>query len=64
MATGGQWAPEGDVPALLRGKLAECLWWVLVLADRLDVDITDAYASKLGDIEAHLESAVSRLPTD
>jgi NTP pyrophosphatase (non-canonical NTP hydrolase) len=59
MATGGQWAPEGDVPAQLRDKLAECLWWVLVLADRLDVDITDAYASKL---EAHLESVVSRLP--
>ncbi|MDP1849339.1 MAG: hypothetical protein Q8K79_16225 [Solirubrobacteraceae bacterium] len=64
MATGGQWAPEGDVPALLRGKLAECLWWVLVLADRLDVDIADAYASKLGDIEAHLRSVVSRLPSD
>jgi hypothetical protein len=62
MATGGQWAPEGDVPELLRGKLAECLWWVLVLADRLDVDITDAYASKLGAIEAHLRSAVDRLP--
>jgi NTP pyrophosphatase (non-canonical NTP hydrolase) len=38
----GQWAPDGDVPELLRGKLAECLWWVLVLADRLDVDISDA----------------------
>jgi NTP pyrophosphatase (non-canonical NTP hydrolase) len=60
MASGGQWAPEGDVPELLRGKLAECLWWVLVLADRLDVDITDAYQAKLGAIEAHLQEAVGK----
>ncbi|HEY6888506.1 MAG TPA: MazG-like protein [Solirubrobacter sp.] len=60
MATGGQWAPEGDVPAQLRGKLAECLWWVLVLADRLDVDINEAYTSTLGGIESHLEAAVNR----
>ena len=62
MASGGQWAPEGDVPELLRGKLAECLWWVLVLADRLDVDISDAYASKLAGIETHLQAAVRDLP--
>jgi NTP pyrophosphatase (non-canonical NTP hydrolase) len=64
MATEGRWVPDGDVPALVRGKLAECLWWVLVLADRLDVDITDAYEVKLGEIEAHLQTTVSRLPTD
>lgn len=64
MATEGRWAPEGDVPALLGGKLAECLWWVLVLADRLDVDITEAYETKLGDIAAHLQGTVDRPPTD
>lgn len=60
--TEGRWAPEGDAGELLRGKLAELLWWVLVLADRLDVDIADAYESTLGDIESRLEEAVSRLP--
>lgn len=34
MATEGRWAPGGDLDAQLKGKLAECLWWVLVLADR------------------------------
>jgi NTP pyrophosphatase (non-canonical NTP hydrolase) len=58
MASGGQWAPEGDVDEQLRGKLAESLWWILVLADRLDVDIADAYTAKLGAIEAHLTEAV------
>lgn len=61
MATEGRWAPEGDLDALLRGKLAECLWWVLVLADRTGVDIAEAYETTLGDIEAHLAGAVGRL---
>jgi NTP pyrophosphatase (non-canonical NTP hydrolase) len=58
MATEGRWVPEGDVAAQLRGKLGECLWWVLVLADRLDVDVTEAYESKLGAVEAHLEAVI------
>jgi len=64
MATEGRWTPEGDVPEQLRGKLAECLWWVLVLADRLDVDVTEAYASTIDRIEAHLQASVSDLPAD
>lgn len=61
MATEGRWAPEGDLDALLRGKLAESLWWVLVLADRTGVDIADAYARTMGAIEAHLQQSVDRL---
>lgn len=56
---------ERDLAAgsLLKGKLAECLWWILVLADRLDVDITDAYAATLGGIETNLKASVARLPS-
>jgi NTP pyrophosphatase (non-canonical NTP hydrolase) len=61
MATEGRWAPGGDLDAQLKGKLAECLWWVLVLADRTGVDLAAAYASTMGDIEAHLEGSVERL---
>jgi NTP pyrophosphatase (non-canonical NTP hydrolase) len=64
MASEGRCAPEGDLPSLLQGKLAECLWWVLVLADRVDVDITEAYATTLGGIESHLQESVSRLDPD
>jgi hypothetical protein len=63
MATEGRWAPEGDLPELLHGKLAECLWWVLDLAARLDVDITDAYTSTMGDIETRLQQSIARLPS-
>lgn len=64
MASEGRWAPEGDLDEQLRGKLAECLWWILVLARRLDVDITDAYGATLAEIEAHLGESVARLDGD
>ena len=46
------WGIEGDVDAELKHKLAECMWWLFVLADKLDVDLPDAYAEtmqKIGD---------------
>jgi hypothetical protein len=47
MATEGRWQPEGDVPDLLAAKLSECLWWILVLGDRVDVDIDAAFAGRM-----------------
>ncbi|GHJ01522.1 MULTISPECIES: hypothetical protein [Streptomyces] len=49
------WGIDGDVDAELRHKLAECLWWVFVLADRLDVDMPEAYAATMDRINAGLE---------
>ncbi|MBZ6294808.1 hypothetical protein ACFY1G_05665 [Streptomyces olivaceus] len=49
------WGIDGDVDAELRHKLAECLWWVFVLADRLDVDMPEAYAATMDRIKAGLE---------
>jgi NTP pyrophosphatase (non-canonical NTP hydrolase) len=61
MASEGRWSPGGDVPEQLAGKLAECLWWILILADRLDVDITTAFDKTLHGIESHLNASVERL---
>lgn len=44
------WDIEGDVDAELRHKLAECLWWLFVLADKLDVDLPAAYAETMQKI--------------
>ncbi|MFE7035080.1 hypothetical protein ACFU9Y_32720 [Streptomyces sp. NPDC057621] len=49
------WGIDGDVDAELRHKLAECLWWVFVLADRLDVDMPEAYAATMDRIGDGLE---------
>jgi len=53
------WGIDGDVDAELRHKLAECLWWVFVLADRLDVDMPEAYEATMDRIDAGLERTLS-----
>jgi NTP pyrophosphatase (non-canonical NTP hydrolase) len=59
MAADGRWAPEGDLGELTEGKLAECLWWILVLARRLDIDIDDAFVGTMDRIRSHLETSVA-----
>jgi NTP pyrophosphatase (non-canonical NTP hydrolase) len=59
MAAEGRWIPAGDLAEQTAGKLAECLWWILVLADRLGVDIDEAYATTMDRIESHLGSSLA-----
>lgn len=58
LANDGTWGIDGDVTAQLKHKLAESLWWVIVLAERLDIDITEAFAGTMDDIERGLAAAV------
>ncbi|MFC4630747.1 hypothetical protein ACFO6V_21045 [Promicromonospora alba] len=44
------WDIDGDVDAELKHKLAECMWWLFVLADKLDVDLPAAYAETMQKI--------------
>ena len=60
MAAEGRWVPDGDLAEQTAGKLAECLWWVLVLADRLEIDVDDAFGRTLDRIETHLEASIAR----
>jgi NTP pyrophosphatase (non-canonical NTP hydrolase) len=59
MATEGRWVPEGDLPSQLSTKLADCLWWILVLADRLDVDIGEAFTANMDRIQTGLEASIA-----
>ncbi|MFD5252658.1 hypothetical protein ACFWM5_07395 [Streptomyces bobili] len=52
------WGIDGDVDAELRHKLAECLWWVFVLADRLDVDMPEAYTATMEKIGSGLQQTL------
>jgi NTP pyrophosphatase (non-canonical NTP hydrolase) len=60
LARDGTWGIDGDVRAQLQHKLAESMWWVMVLADRLDIDMTDAYFSTMDRLETDLEDTVGR----
>ncbi|WP_308817980.1 hypothetical protein [Pseudonocardia alni] len=53
------WDIDGDTEAELRHKLAECLWWLFVLADRLDVDLPEAYGATMERIGGGLRRAVA-----
>lgn len=56
------WGIDGDVDAELRHKLAECLWWVFVLADRLDVDMPEAYEATMDRIGDGLQRTLEAMP--
>lgn len=53
------WDIDGDTDAELRHKLAECLWWLFVLADRLDVDLPEAYGATMQRIGDGLRRVVA-----
>ena len=57
LAHDGTWDIPGDVDAQLRHKLAESMWWVIVIAERLGIDITDAYAHTMDRIEEGLSAS-------
>lgn len=60
LAHDGTWDIEGDPRAELRHKLAESMWWTFVLADKLDIDIDEAYAQTMASIRTGLEATVAR----
>lgn len=55
MARQGSW-PQGEnaVPEL-EHKLGECFWWLMILADRMDIDSSDALEKFLTKTESLLE---------
>jgi hypothetical protein len=54
------WGIDGDPQAELKHKLAESIWWTFVLADKLDIDLDEAYATTMATIRAGLESTIAR----
>jgi hypothetical protein len=60
LAHDGTWPIDGDVTAQLEHKLAESLWWSFVLADKLGIDINDAFVHTMSTIEKGLKAAIDR----
>jgi len=55
MSQHGRWPKGGDADAELQHKLGECIWWLTVLADRMDLNIGDAMEQFLNKTEKLLE---------
>lgn len=55
----GTWPIDGDTDAELRHKLAESMWWLFVLADKLDIDLDEAFATTMRSIGDGLKETVA-----
>jgi len=55
MSQQGRWPKGGDAVPELEHKLGECIWWLTVLAGRMDIDISVALDKFLTKTEGILE---------
>lgn len=53
MSEEGRW-PKSDSEAGLKHKLAENIWWLIVIAERSGLDIRQAMEDFLGDIDKRM----------
>lgn len=60
IAHDGTWPIDGDATTELKDKLAESLWWTFVLANKLDIDIDQAFSETMTTIRANPEATVER----
>lgn len=54
MSQQGRW-PKGDTVTELEHKLGESIWWLIVLADRMDIDIKKSLDTFLTETEGLLK---------
>lgn len=59
MSQQGRWPKGGDTKAELSGKLGECMWWLIILAERMDIDINVALEGFLDKTERLLKKSGS-----
>lgn len=63
LAHDGTWGIDGDTDAELKHKLADALWWVFVLADKLDIDIDQVFTDTMPTIRTGLNETIARTDT-
>ncbi len=59
MGAEGRWMAPDDVRKQLEVKLAECLWWIFSLSNRLGIDVEHAYVDKMTELEHELALSVA-----
>ena len=55
MSQQGRWPKADENNTELTHKLGECIWWITVLAQRMDIDIEEAVQKFLNKTEGMLE---------
>lgn len=54
MSQQGRWPKADTTDAELEHKLSECIWWLIVLAERMDINLGDALDGFLSKLEKQL----------
>ncbi len=54
MSQQGRWPQSGDSQSELEHKMGECIWWLIVLAERMNIDISEALEKFLSKTEEQL----------
>ncbi|MES2599059.1 MAG: MazG-like protein [Verrucomicrobiota bacterium] len=63
MAQQGRWPTERGAPDELKHKIGECLWWLMEIAGRMEIDAETALETFLTQTEQQLEESLqSTLP--
>ena len=57
MSQQGRWPADDEGSAQLKHKLGESIWWLIVLSERMEVDIAEAIEAFLDRTEARLAGA-------
>lgn len=55
MSQQGRWPKGNEAVAELEHKLGECVWWLNILADRMNMDINELTEKFLSKTEQHLD---------
>lgn len=51
MSQQGRWPKGADTIPELEHKLGECIWWLTILAERMDIDIEQAFENFISKTE-------------
>lgn len=62
MAHQGRWPTDTESAEELKHKLGECIWWVLVLAERMQIDAETAVDAFLTKTEKQLNGSLLVTP--
>jgi hypothetical protein len=58
MSQQGRWPTKGNPVPELEHKLGECMWWLIILADRMNIDMGEALENFLSRTEKQLGDQV------
>jgi len=56
MSEQGRWPTNGETKSELEHKLGECIWWLIILAKRMNIDISEALENFLSNAENNLQN--------